>query len=160
MEDKIDYSKLKVSPAVPIPDPLNVEERIQELRSYLDPKNPDYEPENQHINIKALIKLYEDGKIDGTEEVCIKEGKIVPIEETYKGPIPSFIEGIADELADKYAYGHGPTRTKKHQVSISFPMKNNFFFFFFLKKKELTVSLFVCRAPTILGPVLSDTCVL
>ena len=108
MEDKIDYSKLKVSPAVPIPHPFNVKERIQELRSYLDPRSPDYEPQSQHINIKALIKLYEDGKIDGTKEVCIKDGKIVSREETYKGPSPSVIEGIGHEYADKYAYGHGP----------------------------------------------------
>jgi len=117
MEDKIDYSKLKVSPAVPIPDPFNVKERIQELRSYLDPKSPDYEPENQHINIKALIKLYEDGKIDGTKEICIKDGKIVSREETLKGPSPSIIEGIGHEYADKYAYGHGSAGITMHEVS-------------------------------------------
>jgi len=114
MEDEIDYSKIKFTPLVPIPDPFDVKKRIQQLRSCLDPKSPDYEPENQHINIKAAIKLYEEGKIDGTQEVCIKDGKIVPKEETFKGPSPSFIEGMFYELADKHAYGHGSVGDKHH----------------------------------------------
>jgi hypothetical protein len=47
------------SPEVPLPEPFDVEERIQELRGYLDLNNPDYQPEQQHTNIKAAIKLYE-----------------------------------------------------------------------------------------------------
>jgi hypothetical protein len=82
------------SPAIPIPaEPLDVQERIQQLRGYLDPKNPDYQPERQHINIKAVIKLYEDGKIDGVEPVFIMNGKIVPEKEIFKGPSCSWSEG-------------------------------------------------------------------
>jgi len=69
-----------------MPVPFDVHKRIQELRGYLDPNNPDYQPKQQHINIKAAIKLYEEGKIDGTEKVYIKDGKIVPREEVFKGP--------------------------------------------------------------------------
>jgi hypothetical protein len=43
MEDKIDYSKIEFTPVVQIPDPFDIEKRIQELRSYLDPKSPDYQ---------------------------------------------------------------------------------------------------------------------
>jgi hypothetical protein len=48
-------------------------------------KNPQCEPKEQHVNIKAAIQLYEDGKIDGLESVCIMEGKVVTKEEMFKG---------------------------------------------------------------------------
>jgi hypothetical protein len=129
-DDKIDYSKIKFTPAIPIPDPFDVNKRIQQLRSYLDPKSPDYQPKNQHINIKAVIELYEEGKIDGSQEVFIKNGKIVPEEETFKGPSPSFIEGMGDEFAEKYAYSHGTVGVKKHQVSIEKKKKSPYFFLY------------------------------
>jgi len=131
-DDNIDYSKIKSVPLIPIPNPFDVEKRIQELRSYLDPKSPDYQPENQHINIKAVIKLYEEGKIDGSGEVFIKDGKIVSEEETFEGPSPSFMEGISYDLAEKYAYGHGSAGIKHHEVS--FPKK---------KEESLFLSLFL-----------------
>jgi len=43
-----------------------------------DPNNPNHQPEQQHTNIKAAIKLYEDGKIDGMEQVFIIDGRVVP----------------------------------------------------------------------------------
>ena len=108
MEAEIDYSKIKFSPATPIPLPFDVQKRIQELRSYLDPNNPNYQPEYQHTNIGAAIKLYEEGKIDGMERVYIKDGEIVSREEACKGPSPSIVEGRGHQLAEKHAYGHGP----------------------------------------------------
>jgi hypothetical protein len=122
-EDMIDYSKIEFTPVVQMPHPFDIEKRIQELRSYLDPKSPDYQPENQHINIKAVIKLYEEGKIDGIQKVFIKDGKIVPEEEIFKGPSPSFIEGIFYQFAEKQAYGHGPFGVEHHEVSIGFHIK-------------------------------------
>src|SRR5277367_3469548 len=107
------------SPAIPIPAaPPDIQKRIQELRSYLDPKNPDYQPKEQHINIKAAIKLYEGEKIDGVEQVCIMNGKIVPEEDIFKGPSCSWSEGIWHQYAQKHAYGHTDaifpqTRNKK-----------------------------------------------
>jgi hypothetical protein len=80
MEGKIEFS-----PAIPIPLVFDVQKRIQELRSYLDPNDPNYQPEQQHTNIKAAIKLYEDGKIDGLRQVHIMEGKVVTEEEMCKG---------------------------------------------------------------------------
>src|SRR5438045_9494422 len=50
---------IKFSPAIPIPLPFDVQKRIQELRSYLDPTDPNYQPEYQNINIRAAIKLNE-----------------------------------------------------------------------------------------------------
>jgi hypothetical protein len=85
-------------------DPFDVQKRIQELRSYLDPNSRNYQPEQQHINIKAAIKLYEDGKIDGMEQVSIKDGKIVPKEEIFKGPSMSMCEGRFHQFAEKHAY--------------------------------------------------------
>jgi len=75
---------IQFSPAISIPLPFNVQKRIQELDSYLDPLHPKYLPE-QYTNIKAAIKLYEEGKIDGEEKVFIRDGKIVSKEEAFKG---------------------------------------------------------------------------
>jgi hypothetical protein len=62
----------RISPVIPWFQPPDIQKRIQELRGYLDPNNPTYQPEQQHTNIKAAIKLYEDGKIDGAEQVFIR----------------------------------------------------------------------------------------
>jgi hypothetical protein len=71
------------SPGIPIPLEFDVQKRIQQLRSYLDPDDPWYQPEQQHANIRAAIKLYEDGKIDGVERVYIVGGEVVSREEAY-----------------------------------------------------------------------------
>jgi hypothetical protein len=34
---------IEFSPAIPCPEPFDVQKRIQELRGYLDPNNPHYE---------------------------------------------------------------------------------------------------------------------
>jgi hypothetical protein len=99
---------IEFSPAIPIPISVDVQKRIQELRGYLDPNNPHYQPEQQHTNIKAAIKLYEDGKIDGVEQVYIKNGKVVPKKEIFKGGSWSWNEGIWHQFTQKHAYGQGP----------------------------------------------------
>jgi len=80
---------------------LDVQEHLQELRSYLDPNHPDYQPEQQHTKIKAAIMLYEDGKIDGVEQVFIKDGKVVPEEEAFKGGSWSWNEGLWRQFAQR-----------------------------------------------------------
>jgi len=40
MEAEMDYSKIKFSPACPMPVPFDVQKRLQELRSFLDPTTP------------------------------------------------------------------------------------------------------------------------
>jgi hypothetical protein len=57
--------QIEFSPAMPIPSVFDVDRRIRVLRDCLDPKHPLYQPEQHHVNIKALIQLYEDKKIDG-----------------------------------------------------------------------------------------------
>jgi hypothetical protein len=57
--------------------------RIQQLRGYLDPNNPQFQPKQQHANTKAVIKLYEDRKIDGLQQVYIMEGKVVTRQEMF-----------------------------------------------------------------------------
>jgi hypothetical protein len=54
-----------------------VQERIEQLHSYLNPSNPLYQPKPQHTNIKAAITLYEDGKLDRLQRVYITSGKVV-----------------------------------------------------------------------------------
>ncbi|KAN0075609.1 hypothetical protein V8E54_006879 [Elaphomyces granulatus] len=65
--------------------------------------------EEQHENVKTVIRLYKEGIIDGSKEVCVNEGEVISMEETFNRTSPSFMEGPpAYELADKYAYGSGP----------------------------------------------------
>ena len=132
-------NKIEFSPAIPIPLVFDVQKRIQELRSYLDPNNPQFQPKQQHANIKAAIKLYEDGKIDGLQQVHIMEGKVVTEEEMFKasawawGEVHSFkslpsvrthltnrlkLQGMRHQFAQKFAYGHAllvPTVTKRRE---------------------------------------------
>jgi hypothetical protein len=56
---------VEFSPAMPLPQPPDIQKRVQELSGYLDPNNPNYQPEQQHTNIKAAIKLYQEGKSTG-----------------------------------------------------------------------------------------------
>jgi len=58
---------IEFSPAIPLPAVFDAQKRVQELRGYLDPRNLQYRPEQQHVNINTAIKLYEDGKIDGLQ---------------------------------------------------------------------------------------------
>jgi hypothetical protein len=83
--------------------PPDIQKRIQELRGYLDPNNPTYQPEQQHTNIKAAIKLYEDGKIDGAEQVFIKDGKVVARKEIFRRSPWSWFEGRFHRLAQTHA---------------------------------------------------------
>ena len=115
----MDTTNIKWLPAIPNNPPFDVQKRIEALRSYLDPNNPHHEPERQHVNIKAVIKLYEDAKIDGTKQVSIMNGKIVSREEIFKGPLCSWTEGRLYQLSHKHAYGQGPFDLGFHEVSIS-----------------------------------------
>jgi hypothetical protein len=110
---------IKFSPAIAIPLTVDVQKRIEQLRGYLDPNNPDYQPEQQHTNIKAAIKLYEDKKIDGVEQVYIKDGKIVPRKEVFTRGSWTWNEGIWHQRAQKHTYGHGPFGANCHEVNIS-----------------------------------------
>jgi hypothetical protein len=84
MENK-NPKTVEFAPAIPIPYVFDVPNRIQELRSYLDPNHSGYQPEAQHVNIKTAIKLYEDGKMDVIQRVYIMGGNIVTREEVFKG---------------------------------------------------------------------------
>ncbi|KAI9768354.1 MAG: hypothetical protein M1840_004962 [Geoglossum simile] len=109
-------TNIEFSPAIPLPIVFDVQKRIQELRSYLDPTSLQYQPEQQHTNIKAAIKLYEDGKIDGIQQVHIMEGKVVTREEVFKGSAWAWCEGMFYQYAQKFAYGHGPFGPPYHEL--------------------------------------------
>ena len=111
-------STIEFSPAIPFPAPFDVQKRIQELRGYLDPNNPHYQPEQQHTNIEAAIKLYEDGKINGVEQVFIMDGKVVSKKEIFARKAWSWSEGRFYQLAQKHTY-HGPFGVNSHEVSIN-----------------------------------------
>jgi hypothetical protein len=96
---------IEFAPAIPFPRSFDVQKRIQELRGYLDPNNPNYQPEQQHTNIKAAIKLYEDGKIDGVEQVFIIDGKVVPKKEIFRRPQWPTVTGLC-RLLEKACLAH------------------------------------------------------
>lgn len=96
-DDKKDNKKdskdnIKFSPAIPIPFIFDVPARIKALQGYLDPNNPSYQPERQHLNIRAVIKLYEEGKISGLERTTVIDGKVAPHEEAFKSKTGSWTE--------------------------------------------------------------------
>lgn len=63
-------------------------------------------PEEQHQNIRTLIRLYQEDTIDGSERICVNQGEVVSFDEIFNRRSASFIEGsVAYELAEKFAYG-------------------------------------------------------
>jgi hypothetical protein len=117
---------IQFSPAIPIPAaPVDIKKRIQELHDYLDPNSPNCQPEQQHINIKAAIKLYEDGKIDGVEQVHITNEKVVSKEEWRGRSSWGWSEGIWHQ----HAYGHGIFGANFHEVNIRLFFKCSVFNF-------------------------------
>ncbi|KAH8593170.1 hypothetical protein B0O99DRAFT_628286, partial [Bisporella sp. PMI_857] len=99
----IDCSKIKFDPGF-IPPPLDIKKRLEQLRGYLDPNDPWYQPEYQHTNIRAIIKLYEEGLIDGSQHVYVQDGKLVSREQSFKGPAPAITEGVFHQYAQKTCY--------------------------------------------------------
>ncbi|KAI9768493.1 MAG: hypothetical protein M1840_004903 [Geoglossum simile] len=118
-------TSITFSPGIPIPLEFDVQKRIQQLYSYLDPSDPWYQPEQQHTNIRAAIKLYQDGKIDGVEQVYIIGGEAVSQEEAYsriKQQDPHkkiayiWTEGMHHQYAQKHLYSHGPFGPNGHEL--------------------------------------------
>lgn len=101
------------------PVPFNVQARINELRSHLDPNSPLYECPEQHENIKAAITLYEQGKINGVDRVFIRRGKLIQWKDISKDPAWTWVEGMSHQLIQKCAYGHGDFGENYHEVSIN-----------------------------------------
>ena len=97
------------------PPPFDVQKRIEELRSFLDPKHPWYIKE-QETNIKAAIKLYEEGKIDGVNTVYLHDGKIISEKESYTTPWCAMEGGYHYQCAQKQTYGHGALGPNHHEV--------------------------------------------
>lgn len=95
---------------------FDIEARIKELRAQLEPGYPLFVPDYQHVNLRAAIKLYEEGKIKG-ERVFLKEGQIVSEEEALKGDKPYAVEGFFFQRPNKCSYGHGPVGVNCHEVS-------------------------------------------
>jgi len=116
----IDYSKINFRPACPDPIKFDVQARIQSLRTSLDPnldpEDPLYQPEQQHVNIKTLIKLYEEKKLDGTKAVWVVDGKVVSDEEAKKRTTWGWHEAVHYQFAQKHAFGHGPFGPHFHEA--------------------------------------------
>lgn len=77
--------QVEFSPARPIPRVFDIQARIKTLQGYLHLANPSYESERQHDNIRAAIKLYEEGKIHGIQRTTVIDGKIAPFEDGLMG---------------------------------------------------------------------------
>lgn len=57
------------------------------------------------MNITAAIELYENGQIDGVEQVFTMHGKVVEMDKVFES---ASSEGILHQFSQKFAYGHGP----------------------------------------------------
>ena len=97
------------------PPPLDIQKRIQDLRSCLDPNSPFYHKEHE-ANIKAAIKLYEDKKIDGTQEICLQDGKIIPKEKNHETPWCWDEQPVCYQFAEKQVYDHRPFGPTAYEV--------------------------------------------
>lgn len=102
--------------STPNPIVFDVKYRISQLYDCLNPRSPVYQRVEQHQNIKAVIHMYETGKINGEESVWVMQGKIVSQDEAYQGPDFHWHEGVGHQMLNKYAYGRGVNRNF-HDVS-------------------------------------------
>ena len=82
-----------------LPSVRDIPQRLRELRAYLDPNDPRYEREEQHINIRTAIALYEAGTIDGIRKVHVMNGEIVPLTKIFRGPYCSWSEGMSFQVS-------------------------------------------------------------
>lgn len=122
-------------PAYPCPPvPFDVKTRIKELRCHLDPKHAYYEDPLQHQNIEAVIRLYEEGKINGVDTVYVQRGKIISWEDILKDPGPVWLEEISYQRVQNCVYDHGPFEHGSHGVSNTpfFLLFNSVFLFRFV----------------------------
>lgn len=71
---------IKFLPIISIPLVFDMQRHIQEPYSFLELNHPLYQPK-QVINIKAVIRLYEEKEIDSTQQAWVIEGKLVIEEE-------------------------------------------------------------------------------
>jgi hypothetical protein len=78
MENLIEFSL-----AVLLSVPFDIKGHILYLHEFLDPNSPNYKGKEQHKNIQAIIKLYEEQKIDGVNMVYIVDTKIVSKKEMF-----------------------------------------------------------------------------
>ena len=79
--------KITFAPTVPNPlPPVNVAERIKELKLLVDDTNPQAERVEQRSNILAVIAAYEDGTITGTTQTFFMDGVQVTREMAVNGP--------------------------------------------------------------------------
>lgn len=93
------------SPLIPIPTIFQVKERIRQLQDGLNPSSPFYEREGQHMNIRALIKLYGSGQmLDNSRECWILKGKVVSREEALGSKDWCLVEVRTSNSCDENAF--------------------------------------------------------
>lgn len=93
------------------------QQRLIDLKRYLDPNAKDYQPQEHHENIRCVIRLYEDGTLPTSGETWIHNGKVVAKEKVF-GRVPwVWLEkSMARQLAAKCSYGFAPGDTFFHSV--------------------------------------------
>ncbi|KAI4148192.1 MAG: hypothetical protein LQ340_005188 [Diploschistes diacapsis] len=101
--------KIYFRPSCPVPrPPITVQERIAVLKRALDPKDFLYSLK-QAKNVEAVIRLYEDGKLQIGEEVWISDGAVVQKEEYEHTGKHYFHELLALIRLSLWAGGDGST---------------------------------------------------
>jgi hypothetical protein len=109
--------EVKFSPAQLPGTPDDPVRRLNDLKRFLDPNAKDFQPKEQHENIRCAIRLYEDGKLPKPGRTWIHNGKVVAEEKVF-GRVPWvwLEESMACQFASKCAYGLAPGGTDFHVV--------------------------------------------
>lgn len=95
---------------VPLPSIFDPNARITFLQSLLVETNPYYQPPRQHENIKAAIKMYESGVLNGDTKVLIAGGKIVSQKEALECDLPVWGEVSCHVISKSQSPLTGPGR--------------------------------------------------
>ena len=135
MDPRIDYSKITFNP-IPPPPKFDVQKRIADLQHALKPNHELSARPEQHKNILAVIKLYQDGKLDGSQHAYVIDGQLVTEEQFYRRKTwgvqevraPFFaltpsvlhsthgIQRTYYQYVQKCSYGRGPMQPGFHAV--------------------------------------------
>lgn len=113
MDPLIDYSKITFTP-IPPPPKFDVQKRIADLQHALEPNHELSARLEQHKNILAVIKLYQDGKLDGSQHAYVIDGQLVTEEQFYKRKTWGVQERTYHQYVQKCSYGRGPMQPGFH----------------------------------------------
>ncbi|MCJ1426613.1 hypothetical protein MMC29_004516 [Sticta canariensis] len=99
------YHPLAFGPILPVPIEDCVKRRIHALKLFLDPDSEYYQQEGQHPNIRAVLKMYENGElVDNRKGTWLMNGQVVTKEEATGGKSWAWVEVRSSKSCDEKAF--------------------------------------------------------